>query len=118
MDIIEAARRAVDETPGEGRRRRLNRRVSELVRDAVLALRERGESWAQVARRLGLSVPTVRRWSERAPLKPARAMLPVEVVAEPTPELPGAGLTVVTPAGWRVEGLSLAQVRQLLGSGR
>jgi len=76
-------------------------------RDAVIALARtrvgRGRSRAQVARAVGVSFPTLAAWMERpAPL----ALRPVAVVPEPAsaPE-PSSRVVLVTPQGFRVEGL-------------
>lgn len=76
-------------------------------RDAVIALArthvERGQSRAHVARAVGVSFPTLAAWLERpAPI----AVRPVAVVPEaaPAPERPSR-VVLVTPQGFRVEGL-------------
>lgn len=76
-------------------------------RDAVIALARtrvaHGQSRAHVARAVGVSFPTLAAWLERpSPV----ALRPVAVVPEPAaaPERP-ARVVLVTPQGWRVEGL-------------
>ena len=68
--------------------------------------RAEGRSWSEVAAEVGLRVETVRRWCvERGP-----QMRAVEVVAERAEH----GVTLVTAAGLRVEGLSVEEVVAVL----
>ncbi len=71
--------------------------------------RAAGYSWARIARTVGLSVGSLQNWS-RLPA-PAQALVPVEVTAAAGPLAP---LVVVSPGGYRVEGLDLATARALL----
>ncbi|MCP4204169.1 MAG: hypothetical protein GY769_19815 [bacterium] len=77
---------------------------------ATRELRASGVSWGEVARRLQVSVPTAQRWSERIAEPPPPALLPIRVV-EPATE---AIVAVVSPSGWRIEGLTLSQARAFL----
>lgn len=81
--------------------------------------REQGWSFVEIARHLGISVLTLSRWLNAVPPSGVRdSFRPVEVVAEaavvapqsPTP----APLSVVTPGGFRIEGLSWPQVLELV----
>ena len=65
------------------------------------ALRRRadGVSWNQLASELGLRFETLRRWCSHAP-----TMRAVEVVAD-APRV--GGVTVVSPSGHRLEGVTL-----------
>ncbi|HEY1689578.1 MAG TPA: hypothetical protein VGF95_12030 [Solirubrobacteraceae bacterium] len=69
----------------------------------VLARREQRASWARVSEEVGLRFETLRRWCMASSPKPSRAMVPVRVVAD------AADRTVIlaSPAGYRVEGLTL-----------
>ena len=62
-----------------------------------------GHSLAQVARAIGISFPTLAAWLAR----PGRlSVRPVAVVAEPDPEpARRSSVVLVTPQGFRVEGL-------------
>ena len=76
-------------------------------RDAVITLARtrvgHGQSLAQVARDVGVSFPTLVAWLER-PGRPG--LRPVAVVSEPDPEPERRSRVVlVTPQGFRVEGL-------------
>src|SRR5213593_1671140 len=101
-----------------GRRGRTTR-IPDAVRTRVLAYARRqraaGQSWTRIARTVGLSVGSLKNWS-RLPA-PARTLVPVAVTAPTavaTSVVPPAALVVVSPGGYRVEGLDLATVSALL----
>jgi hypothetical protein len=89
-------------------------RIPEPVRAQVLAYARRaraaGRSWGAIARTVGLSAGSLTKWS-RTPA-PARTLVPVAVVAAPAG--PPAALVVVSPGGYRVEGLDLPTATALL----
>ena len=82
-------------------------RYPPLFRDAVVTLARtrvgHGQSPAQVARAVGISFPTLAAWLDR----PGRPSLrPVAVVPEPEREpARRSPVVLVTPQGFRVEGL-------------
>src|SRR5438128_2634079 len=84
-------------------------RIPDAVRARVLVYTRRqraaGSSWAKIAHRMGLSVGSLKNWSRTPP--PARRLIPVAVTA--APEMPTAALVVVSPGGYRVEGLDLSR---------
>ena len=90
-------------------------RVPPALRAAVAAYardeRAAGASCSAIAERLGVSAESIRRWAhtrlERDGMQ--RALVPVQVVAEA-----GRPLTVWSPTGYRVEGLSVAETAELL----
>jgi len=90
-------------------------RIPDAVRAEVLAYarRERaaGRSWARIAHVVGLSAGALKNWSQTP--APARTLVPVEV-ATPAPEVHAAALVVVSPGGYRVEGLDLPTATALL----
>jgi len=92
-----------------GRRGRTTR-IPDAVRAPVLAYTRRqraaGHSWARIAHAVGLSVGSLKNWS-RLPA-PARTLVPVAVA------MPAATLVVVSPGGYRVEGLDLPTASALL----
>lgn len=74
--------------------------------------RQLGRSWVQIARELGVGLDTVRRWcTEKKAAPTGRSLLPVRVVQQPAES---KHLVVVSPAGFRVEGVTLAEVATLL----
>jgi hypothetical protein len=88
-------------------------RVPDAVRARVLAYTRRrraaGDSWTTIARTVGLSASALKNWS-RGPAS-APALVPVKVAAA---ALPPAPLVVISPGGYRVEGLDLATTSALL----
>lgn len=76
--------------------------------------RAAGQSVDSLASELGVAPGTVLRWSVNTPSKgdaPARrSMLPVKVVSAPESQL----VRVVSPAGYRIEGLTLSEAAALL----
>lgn len=81
-----------------------------------LTTRLRAEGWSDghIARELGVSTASLRRWTRR-PASPTGAFRAVTVV-DPAPSASGAALlTLVTPRGFRLEGLTLEDATVLLG---
>jgi transposase len=73
--------------------------------------RAAGATAAQIAEELGVASGTVLRWSADARLKQARALVPVQIV----PDRGGnREVSVVSPSGFRIEGLSLTEAMTLL----
>src|SRR5438309_6290937 len=102
-------RRARAAVAALGRRGRTTR-IPNAVRSQVLAYARRqraaGHSWTRIAHTVGLSVGSLKNWS-RLPA-PARMLVPVAVAAPTavaTSVVPPAALVVVSPGGYRVEGL-------------
>jgi transposase-like protein len=80
--------------PGE-----LRERASAYCRERRLA----GRSYKAIASELGLCLETVRRWCLAATdTRRSSALVPVEVVSGPV-----APITIVSPSGFRLEGLEL-----------
>jgi hypothetical protein len=76
------------------------------------ARRGEGATWVQIAAELGLELETVRRWCLKSnDAVAAPAILPVEIVADSGA---AAGLSIVSPSGVRVEGVTLAEVIAVL----
>lgn len=89
---------------------------AELVAHAR-AWRAAGTSMRTIAAALGVAPESIRRWTQGTPSPAARstALVPVRVVAErPVGMTPP--LTLVSPRGFRVEGLGLADVGTLLAA--
>jgi hypothetical protein len=69
-----------------------------------------GTSCGAIAERLGVSAESIRRWAVTAPGCDGRGeLVPVQVVAEAAPTL-----TVWSPTGYRVDGLSVGEAAELL----
>jgi len=79
--------------------------------------REKGMTWAVIAKALPVSSTTARKWLIRAePGK--RSLVPVTIVEDATnvvSQSPAPGLRLTNPAGYQLTGLSLEQAAQLLG---
>ena len=77
--------------------------------------RAAGYSWTRIARTVGLSVGALKNWAQVP--GPARTLVPVAVTASSgvtTPAVSPAALVVVSPGGYRFEGLDLATASALL----
>ena len=98
-----------------GRRGRTTR-IPDAVRVRVLAYarhqRAAGQSWTRIAHTVGLSVGSLKNWSRLPP--PARALVPVDVAIAAPAGPAVTALVVVSPGGYRVEGLDLATASALL----
>ena len=84
----------------------------------ALAQHRSGESWAAIGAALGLSRTTVRSWATpESELGDGTGDLVPVVIGEPEPPVaaqPPPTLILVSPRGFRVEGLSLASMSELL----
>lgn len=89
-----------------GRGKRYSAELKQRVAAAAIELRRKGQGWQSIGRLLGIPHETVRRFADGA----GRAAFVPVVVAEPK----SSGLTLVTPEGVRVEGLSVAEVAEIL----
>lgn len=92
---------------------RVGRRYPAPMRALAVALaRERSrEPLGRVAADLGVSVLSLQRWIEQG--EPAR-FRPVEVEPESVARLRSGGLVLITPRGYRVEGLETETLSSLL----
>jgi hypothetical protein len=91
-------------------------RIPEELRRAIAVYargrRREGVGFHELARETGVSHETIRRYvGER---REGRDVVPVEIVADEVTVDDGSGLTVVSPGGYRVEGLDLAGAAALL----
>ena len=88
------------------------------VRAEILGLAQQaqaaGISRGRLAAGLGLPRWTITRWQRRAP---RRALRRIAIRPEPAssgPPAPSPGLVLVTPQGWRIEGLDLDTLLRVL----
>lgn len=107
-DEITALRREVARhEKGRGKRypADLKRRVVAYARRQ----RDAGATYDAVAEALGLALETVRRWCSISSDARASTLVPVEVVAEPS-----SPVTIISPSGYRLEGLAPAEAVAVL----
>ena len=91
-----------------GRGKRYPMELRERVVVFARRRREAGASWELIKAELGQKFDTVRRWCDEP--RSARALVPVRVVALK----PARVVSVVSPTGFRVDGLSLTEAAALL----
>ena len=84
------------------RRRRYPAKLRVRISAWVADRRAKGAWWCDVARPLGVPAPTLKRWSEPTPTTPI-ALRPVDVIDAP----PAGTVTLVSPTGVRIEGVTI-----------
>ena len=91
---------------------RYSSELKSLAIEHCRAERQAGCSWADLSAQLGVSSLTLSRWLDTAS---ATGFRPVAVIEDPEPQpvAEGTGLTVTTPRGLRIEGLSWSQVLEM-----
>ena len=103
---------AITSFPSRSKRRR----YSQQERDAIVAqarrMRAEGMKMAAIVHELGISTLTLSKWFKAA--NPQPAFLPVHVVAPVVGNSSPSGVCMVTPAGYRIEGLSMDMLVALL----
>lgn len=96
------------ERAGSGRRLRYSAETKREVIAAATLARAGGLATKSIAHLLGMDAETLRRWlatgSEPARLRPVRVR----------PEVGAGALSVISPGGFRVEGLDVASAASLL----
>ena len=105
-----ALREAIDRARQKGPRWRCPGQVRAEAVAYALEQRSAGETLAEVSRRLGIAESTMTRWQRQETDPEGPAFRKVSV----SRRRPGASLVVVTPRGYRVEGLSVAATVELL----
>ncbi len=101
--------RAALTTHQPGRGKRYPRELKARIIDHARARRGAGASWAHIAEELGLAFETVRRWCKATESRSSRSLVPVLVS-----EADERAVSVVSPAGHRIEGLTLQQAVAVL----
>lgn len=99
-----------------GRGRRYPAELRARVTAFAKGRRKSGASWCTIKKELGQRFDTVRRWcvDVAAPQRREQSpttLVPVRVIAS---RAPGRTVTVVSPAGFRVDGLTIAEAAALL----
>ena len=101
---------AADVGPGQRYPKELRERVTDLGR----RLRRQGRSWSALAETCGVTQSTLKRWIGDG--SKVSLLRPVVVSSEATPrdEPGGRKYALVGPGGWRVDGLSLTDLAELI----
>jgi len=84
---------------------------AELIRYA-LERRQRGDGVIEIARSLGVSPESVRRWTTSSTIKRTRTLVPI--VVREDHDVGAELVTVIAPGGYRVEGLTITSAAALL----
>jgi hypothetical protein len=113
--------RASEESSARARPEGPQTRIPDAVRAAVLAYarseRERGVKWREIAGIVGLSESVLVRWTRGSRRRCASAKLvPVRVGVPATSVGVLGGVTLVSPNGYGVEGLGIADALEALGT--
>ena len=108
---LQAARAALAGLGPRGRTTRIPAGVRARVLAYTRRQRAAGASWQTVASAVGVSASALKNWSRLA--LPARRLVPV-VVSPAGTEPSSSVLAIVSPAGYRVEGLDVATATALL----
>lgn len=118
---LRVARSALGELGERGRTARVPRGTRQAVLSYVGAARADGLAWWEIAEAVGVSESALRRWQEGEDSGEAIALLPVAVIAAEAGEAvaaPALGaervVTLISPGGYRVEGLGVDELAALL----
>jgi len=112
-ELIDLRRELARVERGRGRRypEQLRVRVTQWTR----VRRQHGASWQAIGRELQIAAESLRRWT-MPDLQRQPALVPVELVADVDDDATVAGrqLRLITRGGHRIEGLSLADIVELV----
>jgi hypothetical protein len=100
---LEQVRGALAGLGARGRTTRIPDAVRARVVEYVRGQRGRGKAWRSIAEEVGLSATVLQRWMRGAPNAPHR-LARVKVVADPQAT---ATVSLVSPSGYRIEGVRL-----------
>lgn len=113
MQTLADLQTAVSSVEPRGRGRRFPSELKSAIVAYITDARSRGVTVAKLEADLGVSWNTMARWStsgKQRKLGRPKAV-PVRVLATAKPP---AAATLVSPTGWRIEGVSLEQLRRLV----
>ena len=115
------ARRALRECGTRGRTTRVPEKARQAVMAYVAAAREVGRAWRQICDDVGLSESVLRRWSATDVGEERVTLVPVKVIADAHVDVDEErhrrsehAITLLTPGGYRIEGLGVEQLATLL----
>jgi len=97
-----------------GTRRRYSGSLRALAVDYLRQQMKRGANAEEVASELGVSGWSLLRWIRRANVERSRDLKEVEVVSESVEGARSLVVTLVTPDGYRIEGLNRLEIRSVL----
>lgn len=97
-----------------GRGRRYPQSLRDRVARWARGRRQRGAGWLKLAGEIGIAAESLRRWTTRDESSPA--MVPIRVVEEVDRVDAERRLRLITPAGHRIEALTIAEVIALVRS--
>ena len=97
-------------------------RYPEAFQDRVVAWahaqREQGTTQAEISRQVDVPWETIRRWSDlradQGSQTESTSLVPVQIAGVAQPQA-GMGLVLVSPDGWRLEGLDTEQAVEVFG---
>lgn len=117
MDRVRQFREAADEH-NHGRPTNRWRYPDALRRLAIEHWQDQNKPITTVARELGVGASSLTHWLQDAEASKPSALHPVAITTEgrdvePTPPTAASGLSVTTPTGLRIDGLTLPQVVEL-----
>lgn len=113
MQTLTDLQAALSSVAPRGRGRRFPPELKSAVVAYVGEARARGVTTARLESDLGVSWTTLARWRNPAKLRKSERPKAIRIrVAAPEPAEP----TLVSPSGWRVEGLTFEQLRVLVGA--
>ena len=107
-------RRALAELGPSGPGRRVPQRLRERMLVAIRRRHQGGASLRQLGEALGLTAETLRRWLDTVDEAASATPRPTPVALVDTPDQTRTVLSLVTPSGFRVEGLSVETAAELL----
>jgi transposase-like protein len=106
---LQVLRRQLDTIP-RGRGRRIPTALRERITVWATTRRAQGAWWSELARHLGIPAQTLMRWAAASRSGRSLSLRPVEVLeAEPV-----RTMSIVSPSGLRVEGLTIGDVITIL----
>lgn len=97
-----------------GRSRRYSRDLRSLAVDYLRQQMKRGATRETVASELGISGWSLTRWTRRTDVDAESTLRAVEVIAEAGEGPKSVEVTLVTPDGYRIEGLKGLEIRSVL----
>lgn len=93
------------------RGRRYPRALRERAVQLCSGLRQEGRMWSEISDLMGVSENSLRRWTESQDEPSTAPLRRVDVRTSPSE---ATTIALVSPSGWRVEGLSLVQIAELV----